>query len=434
MNRRNSLIALLALCFVLANHSFYIYLWTAPAVSNTGLWAGFRSIGLSLTDFPLLLYVVFGCIALMSNNQLYLEFSALTKAIILNYGAFWFLILFAWMLCSSLWAGDNALSRFDALHFFLELIAGLGLAYLVSKGWEKSIVTAFVVASVVQSILAILQLWQGQSLGLSWLLEPIRDVSNPFGYLEQGFRGYGLERHPNLLAGSLFLAMFACFLYWNSPWFKAALAIIALGIVASLSRSVIVIAGVSGLLLVLLRGNWSKRQSLIGVSLGCLLVAVAIGLFGQQIWADMQERTLLYLQYPGAFFERLSFADGDTIAVWLKSPFLGVGAGNLPLEIAHLRAAYSGLLLPVHNVFLYVLAELGIVGFVCLFMGLSSIWGQAHRANTREIQIVAVSFIGLSLIMCFDFYFWEESRLRMLFFLWMGLYWGYRWRSASSVA
>lgn len=428
------MLALLALCFVLANHSFYIYLWAAPVVANTGLWAGFRSIGLSLSDFPLIIFLVLACIALMTDNRLYLEFSVLTKAIIFNYGGFWFLIMFAWMVCSSLWARDNALSRYDALHFFLELMAGLAVAYVVGKAWEKQLLLAFVGASVLQSILAILQLWRGQSLGLSWLLEPIRDVANPFGYLEQGFRGYGLERHPNLLAGGLFLAMFACVLYWNSPWFKAALAIIALGIVASLSRSVIVVAGFSGLLLVLVRGNWNKRQSLIGVLFGCLLLALVILLFGQQIWADIQERTLLYLQYPAAFFERLSFANGDTIAVWLKSPYLGIGAGNLPLEIAHLRAGYSGLLLPVHNVFLYVLAELGLVGFVALFMGLSSIWGQVHRANSRETQIFAVTFIGLSLIMCFDFYFWEELRLRMLFFLWMGLYWGYCWRSASSVA
>jgi O-antigen ligase len=431
---RRLMAVLLALCFTLASHSFTIYLWTAPLAANTGLWAGFRSISLSLSDFPLALVLILGLIAVFASDRLYAEVYALARKIIFDYGGGWFLILLLWTLCSSLWARENALSRFDALHFVLELLAALAMANFVSKGWEKPILYAFVLAAVFQSILAILQLWQGQSLGLTWLFEPIRDVSNPFGYLEQGFRGYGLERHPNMLAGSLYLAFFACVLLWNSAWFKTASLIILLGIVASLSRNLIVITGLSAVLLFLLQGNWGKRQVLFGLSISFIFGLVAVLLFGQQIWADVQARTLFYLQYPPAFFERLSFAIGDTIAVWRESPFLGLGAGNLSLAIGHLREGFFGLLLPVHNVFLFIMAELGIVGFLAFFMGLSAIWGQAHRANSREIQIIAVSFIGLSLASCFDFYFWDELRWRMLFFLWMALYWGYRYRAASSSA
>jgi hypothetical protein len=431
---RRVMAVLLMLCFALASHSFTIYLWTAPLAANTGLWAGFRSISLSLSDFPLILVVILGLIAVFASDALYIELYSLAKKIIFTYGGGWFLILLFWTVCSSFWARENALSRFDGLHFVLELLAALAMAYFVSKGWDKPILYAFVLAAVFQSILAILQLWQGQSLGLTWLFEPLRDVSNPFGYLEQGFRGYGLERHPNMLAGSLYLALFVCFLLWNSAWFKPASLIILLGIVASLSRNVIVITGLSAILLFLLRGNWSKRHVLIGFSLGFVFSLVATLLFGQQIWADVEARTLFYLQYPPAFFERLSFAIGDTVAVWRESPFLGLGAGNLSLAIGHLREGFSGLLLPVHNVFLFIMAELGVIGFLAFFMGLTAIWGQAHRANSREIQIMAVSFIGLSLASCFDFYFWDELRWRMLFFLWMALYWGYRYRDASSSA
>ena len=93
-------------------------------------------------------------------------------------------------------------------------------------------------------------------------------------------------------------------------------------------------------------------------------------------------------------------------SVWKNNPILGTGIGNYTIESRELNSQ------PTHNIFLLVLVELGIVGFVLYFL----IWQKFWKNKNERSLLLLFLIIGL-----FDHYLWSLYSGQMLFWLGLGL-------------
>ena len=85
----------------------------------------------------------------------------------------------------------------------------------------------------------------------------------------------------------------------------------------------------------------------------------------------------------------------DAIAIWLRSPYIGVGAGNYQFFDLTYGTDVVGI---AHNEYLQVLAEMGIPGLLCLLWTLivigRMIIKRFNSATTSLGKSVAISYIG----------------------------------------
>ena len=87
---------------------------------------------------------------------------------------------------------------------------------------------------------------------------------------------------------------------------------------------------------------------------------------------------------------------------------------------------------PVHNVYLLILAENGLLGFIAFFIFILYILNQVRKVNFKQksnyyinqILIIALSSVLFSLfvIMLFDHYSWDIQQGALCFFVILGLF------------
>jgi O-antigen ligase len=103
------------------------------------------------------------------------------------------------------------------------------------------------------------------------------------------------------------------------------------------------------------------------------------------------------------------------------SPVIGAGAGNLMFAISE-RGVNERDVLPVHNVYLYVWGETGLIGMVLFVLGCGSVLGVISQRPERLIWGGAL--LGVCVTMLFDNYWWAILPYRVLFFWVIGSWWG----------
>jgi len=93
----------------------------------------------------------------------------------------------------------------------------------------------------------------------------------------------------------------------------------------------------------------------------------------------------------------------SALTVWSKSPIIGVGAGNLDSYMERFSAFSITLVLQgyqqAHNIFLELLAEIGVVGLALFltFVGLV-LWRLTRRAPGRPISARHFQAAGLAMV------------------------------------
>ena len=111
-------------------------------------------------------------------------------------------------------------------------------------------------------------------------------------------------------------------------------------------------------------------------------------------------------------------------------PFLGVGFNNFQLYSEPTQEAFPGYFFhsKVHNVYLLIASEIGLIGgvFFLLFLWviLKTAWltalarsNNSHLySNNQEMFFLLATFSGIMLIGVFDFYLIHTPHGRMLFF------------------
>ena len=382
----------------LEKYLFYLLLFSIPFQARKILWyEGWRfmewqSISIYMTDLILVcLFLFWICNKLKMKNEK-------VKITVKNLKFYeYFLILFLVISAVSVknsssylisWFQCLKLLEFVAFFFYLKNYA------LAKIGLYNSFFSIFI-GGLLQSIIAVSQFLKQESLGLWFLGESIfnKEILGVASfYLPNGekiIRAYGTTPHPNVLATYIFLAIFSFyFIYLYSrlhkehdpmldDWDKSMLwlhGLLLFAFLTTFSRAIIFIWFVSfcgrTLTIRLTRsyrlsfGTPEGRKRIKAILLVSLCVLV---IFGSLYFNEIKTRLAIHLDDQAV--ELRTFYIGEVF----KNGFnlFGVGIGNFVGWMVQNRPnlptyAYQ----PVHNIYLLVYSETGILGtsFFILFL------------------------------------------------------------------
>jgi|GEM_PF-633984 len=299
---------------------------------------------------------------------------------------------------SFLWSGSPFLSAFWGFRLpILATAVYLSLALVLDSVYYKNIFFKLIIATgLIESLIALGQFIFQQSLGLYFLGEGnlnggILGLAKIDLFGHNLLRAYGTFPHPNVLGGFLLFTIVTTFWYKPARYQNIFIFIQFIGLGLTFSRSAIL-----GFLLIILL-SWrawkffpahNKYKSILNKKT-FLFSSFLILLFSlflirspiQKILDGSDQTTRLRIEYVKAAFSRFS-----------DSPILGRGWGTGPIELPAFSKFpfYSWEMQPVHNIYLLVLSDLGIIGLL-LFLYL------IYRIlNPRHNQYPMLSFSGLT--------------------------------------
>ena len=344
-------------------------------------------------------------------------------------------VFLVYALASLFIAEDFWLSLSRAL--LLLLWVGFGLA--ATSYWQDTkqrliALRVLGISGVVQAIIAIGQNWLQADLGLRWLGETVlRSNLNGVAVvpLESGdlLRSYGVLPHPNILAVFLLAALWAwLYLILNPATSEVpqkkrslflrnfgylALPLIFYAWLATFARGVIGVGLLTGLLAV-----WFARFKFWKVAVGRRILAVTLLagiIFLIFNWSAALARVTLSPDEQ-AVSMRLTYNQIGANAL-RQAPWLGVGVGSF---VAWLQTHQPDLPLwayqPVHNLYLLIATEIGLIGGCALIAWLAwLLYALRQRLFWQLLPLIAFMLIGL-----FDHFFWTSRQGGLLFWLVIG--------------
>lgn len=260
-----------------------------------------------------------------------------------------------------------------------------------------------------QGIIGFLQFFKGSSLGLDFLGES-RGVAGLVGSSFVGLGGQvflragGTFSHPNVLGGFLLLALFfSIFLtkklhkyYKIIPYLTIIFSSIFL--IFTFSRSTIFLFFMTLVVLFISKVFCKKKYH----SFSFLLIFERF--FG------------IFSGDDSGWIDRVNLAKASFVVIkqkWIS----GTGLGNYVKGMEGFfptTSRFMPLLQPVHNVFLLLVAELGVFGFTSYIY----LFFEIARKNYKKITIYGILLIlSLFIIGIFDHYFVSLPQGHMMFFL-----------------
>lgn len=373
------------------------------------------------------------------------------------------LFLIIWSFISLIWAENKIVAIFRSikmLEFYLLYIFILVRLFYwnVPRGTLlKKIFGLIMFIGLVQAIVGITQFILQHSIGLFWLKESLisPDIAGVAKVILSGetlIRAYGLFPHPNILGGFLLFSILISLFYYKmfharlysqslidarrvEQLIKISLGIQLLAIILTFSKSAII-----GLFLGLIYfayvssrkecSTWNIPRDKRGTFFSYLrkkkrLIFTA-GLI--IIFAFIITKPNLYSFFIKSLNDRSVYINVSRGIIWDNS-ILGIGSGQFVISMENMSIIKENWMLEsVHNVFLLVWSELGIIGFLILvlFIGFIS-KGMFHVEHSTEqvrnmpelAKIFGAIFIGFLFIMFFDHYLWDIQQGSFL--LWMTL-------------
>lgn len=352
---------------------------------------------------------------------------------------FVFLCLFVfWSLLSIFWADSKSLALY-AWHWLLEG-AGLFLVLQIIKVDIVKLVWAFVLAALIQGGLGVWQFLSQSTFASKWLGMALHDPSASGTFvvetaLRRWLRAYGSLPHPNILASFLTVAMFfTIWLYQKIDYGlkKIILPIIfiflSLGLCVTFSKSVI------GSFLIVLILWWvfsfvfkQSKEAKIDLLKFTFIFLVTAVIFGAVFWEPVSTRIVGQERLEiKSTSERINYI-GQAWQLIKSSPLLGVGLGNYTLAVHNEinPDLQSWDYQPVHNIYLLILTELGVIGFlifsVFIFYILFSIIYNFRNGKIPRNIVFGLALCILLAVGFFDHYLWTLYFGAMFFWLSLGL-------------
>jgi hypothetical protein len=300
---------------------------------------------------------------------------------------------------------------------FLEMVfLGIYTAVVIGKRISYSAIGIAVGGGMcMEGVLAITQFFSHGSLGGLWYFFGERTFSSLTpGIANASIRGqlvlrpYGTLPHPNVLAGYLLLSgIFIVGLWQHYAFWQRVVILIALvlgggALFLSLSRIAILLFCMLLIVSVFLFIKNRKKQIVV-----CLLGMVG-GLIGLRIFG-----TVVFNRFASTSFLEESFlvrVDLVKNAWWMiqTNPVFGVGLMNFLVRLPSFAHPYTfyQYLQPVHNMYLLLASEIGIVGLVLSlwFLYKTVCHVQAAPFSSQRtacfLLVASILFLGL-----FDHYF-----------------------------
>jgi putative inorganic carbon (hco3(-)) transporter len=318
----------------------------------------------------------------------------------------------------------------DAQRELMRLASYVCFYYVITdwcqtQGNTRTLLKVLMVSTIV---VALFGLWQSLTAGYSALYDVLYPVQEEIAQIPawEGRITSFLE-HYNGLAGYLNLVLPFCLAF-------------AVGdtdsVLRTLSRWCLALGAIA-LLLTQSRGG--------------LLAFVAILLVYAYLSADDRKARirqvalvlivcLLAAAVAGFFFQRLGEIDdfttvsrlaiwGGAFAVFARSPLLGTGFGNLRALMGGLLNLPDGWTGDAHNLYLELLAETGLVGFmvfsVLIILALRTALRQLRKTENHFDRIIAIAIFaaicGVLVHGTVDYLFHTTPQVTALFFLVLGL-------------
>lgn len=449
---------------------FYLFLFLLPwqtrliwhdAYLNGSVWEYGR---FSLYGTELLLWLVFlfyGVWLLKERHLRYLKFNQILDRLknptVLIY---WLVVLFL------LGAGLSIFWSFDkqlAYMRWLNLLEGITLFSLVLVfGFKlEKIAIVWVASSAIQGIFSIWQFFNQYVFPNKWLglAEHLPTVGGSIILqtdTERWLRAYGSLPHPNMLGGFLVIALlFIFYLAFVAKSFNQRLFVLIslLAIVPALFFSFSRSAWIAFIFSLILLGVWlypvTNRFSISnGVYKKNDIILKRI--FLKILFLILVIFVILSILFWQPFLTRIiGEQDLEVASIHLRvdfikqawelikdSPILGQGIGNYTLGVYNIvNTFWPGYYYqPVHNIYLLVLAELGIFGAAIFYLILGLlVWNLGiHELVLRESSspellsriekiIVFLCLISILIISLFDHYFWTLYFGVIVFWVILGL-------------
>lgn len=290
----------------------------------------------------------------------------------------------------------------------------------------NTITLAIFGSGIFQSVIAIGQYLKQADLGLKIFGESLLsvDAANVAVIIADGqkyLRAYGTTPHPNVLAAWLLVALAAFyFLYQRrpspttsqvvnqfkvQPWFWLGYAVLLFAFFLTFSR---VIIGLWGLAFII--GWLVRRKEKTTKQIAAITAAVTL-LFTIIFWPPVQSRLQLSLQ-DEAISQRLQY--NQIAAQTIKNgPLLGIGIGqfvaNLMAKYKHYPALFYQ---PVHNLYLLVASEIGLVGLGFFLAFLFSVFWRFRFHPLILATVCLILVAGL-----FDHFLWTLQPGSLIFWL-----------------
>lgn len=295
------------------------------------------------------------------------------------------------------------------------------------------ILNIIIVSGVLQALLAIIQFFNQSSLGLKHFEAGIFNANIPgvATFFVDGvkfIRAYGTTPHPNVLAVFLLAAIFCIYALWlnnaKTRLWQTCLVInyglLILGLLLTFSRAVILIFIASSLLFFLIAFIKFKKIRFKIITL-FLLFIVFCSLFTALLWPEVSARFLSISSQEQAVTLRLYYND-IALSIIKEKPLLGLGLGNF---VWHLFDNYQlkefWLYQPVHNLYLLIAVEIGIIGLIVFLIFLGKILFKRLKQIFKQSIVLIffcllLAFLALSMI---DHYFWTIQQSRLIFWLFL---------------
>jgi O-antigen ligase len=248
-------------------------------------------------------------------------------------------------------------------------------------------------------------------------------------------RPYATFPHPNVLAAYLLIFMILIIIYAKQKLFRYqgvlvyfVLALGSLALFLTLSR-VAIFAWVVFLLFLLFKSFWKKTRmsSTKKVSSGLIK--------NKMLLVPLIMLAVFMLTFPpGQRFYQLNFSDQsvtqreelskDSLLMFEQNPVLGVGLNNFLVDLPAIQKKDRDALYlqPVHNIFLLVLAESGIVGLIFFMYFLTKTYQTVEKNTPIEVPALfwLLLFLGL-----FDHYLLTLQQGQLLMTILLGVFWSF---------
>lgn len=289
---------------------------------------------------------------------------------------------------------NSFISLLNSLRLLLYLFTFYNLGISIKKLLTNRMLVYLLIVSLLlvisQGLIALLQFSGGTSLGLTFLGES-KVVSGMRGssFLNLNgslyLRGYGTFPHPNVFGGWLIFNILLGWYLFNNMKKKRDYSIILMGL--------------SSLVLVF---TFSRISFLVTLIIGVVFI----------IKVFISSKSLKLFSFTGLLFERVLnlFTGGDTswgdrvglmkssFHVIKENLFTGVGLGKFVANMKDtVPRSENGILIlqPVHNIFLLIISEIGVVGFP-LFCSLVYFFIKRRKWSLRFVMgLVSLFVVGM---------------------------------------
>lgn len=328
----------------------------------------------------------------------------------------WIGAILLYLLVTSLMAQNSG----AALYKFAKIIELALLGFYIAKNNYSLSALRFPLslAAIYSSLIAIIQFVKQSAIGgiFWWLGERSFNLITP-GIAKAIVNGrlvlrpYATFPHPNVLAGFILVSLILIGINKEQGWRRIikwiAQILGSIVIILSFSRATWLIGLLVGLTLAV--QGWRKKKSVV---IGLVIFLALIGGFFYHF--------TLPLSGQEAIIQRFSLAQ-IAIKMIKANPLVGIGLNNFIPQLPHYWQQFGMTywLQPVHNIFLLIAAETGLMGLLIFFWLLILTFRRLLVTNQWLLVTVSV-VLALGL---FDHYWFTLQQAQLLFTIIFGLSW-----------